>query len=157
VVGVGIVLIVVGLVLLVIEAHLPTAGVLGSAGAAGLVLGTVLAVLGAGISPPLLVPVAALTGIASLWLGLGAARRVRIARQARSRTGPEALIGRLGVVRSASGPTARVFVEGALWRARLSWPDSDSAGLSAGQPVVVERVDGLTLSVRRAEEFEVSQ
>jgi membrane-bound serine protease (ClpP class) len=157
VVGLGIALVVVGLLLLVIEAHLPTAGVLGSLGAAGLVVGVVLAALGTGASPLLLVPVAALTGIASLWLGLVAARRVRLARQARSRTGAEALIGRLGVVRSASGPTARVFVEGALWRARLSWPDSDSGGLSAGDPVVVERVDGLTLSVRRAEEFEVSQ
>jgi membrane-bound ClpP family serine protease len=157
VVGLGIALIIVGLSMLVFEAHLPTAGILGSAGAAGLVVGTVLAVLGAGVSPLLLVPIAALTAIASLWLGLGAARRVRIARRARSRTGAGALIGRVGVVRSTSGPTARVFVEGALWRARLSWPDPDSAGLSAGEPVVVERVDGLTLSVRRAEEFEVSQ
>ena len=86
-----------------------------------------------------------------LWLGLVAAR------QARSRTHPEALIGRLGVVRSTSGPIARVSVGGALWRARLSWPDSDFAGLSVAEPVVVERVDGVTLSVRRAEEFEVSK
>jgi membrane-bound serine protease (ClpP class) len=50
-----------------------------------------------------------------------------------------------------------VFVEGVLWRARLSWPDADTAVLSVGDHVVVERVDGLTLSVRKAEEFEVSQ
>jgi membrane protein implicated in regulation of membrane protease activity len=84
-----------------------------------------------------------------LWLGLGAAR------QARSR--PEALIGRLGVVRSTSGPIARVSVDGALWRARLSWPDSEFASLSVGEPVVVERVDRVTLSVRRAEEVELSE
>jgi membrane-bound serine protease (ClpP class) len=86
-----------------------------------------------------------------LWIGLAAAR------QTRSRTRPEALIGRLGVVRSTSGPIARVSVDGALWRARFSWPDSDFASLSVGEPVVVERVDGVTLSVRRPEEFELSQ
>ena len=44
-------LVVLGLALLVIEAHVPTAGLLGSAGAAVLVLGAALAVLGAGASP----------------------------------------------------------------------------------------------------------
>jgi len=44
-------------------------------------------------------------------------------------------------------------VDGALWRARPSWPDADEH-LAAGDAVVVERVSGLTLAVRRAEEWE---
>ena len=44
-------------------------------------------------------------------------------------------------------------MDGALWRARPSWPDSDDE-LKVGDPVVVERVSGLTLAVRKAEEWE---
>jgi membrane-bound serine protease (ClpP class) len=47
-----------------------------------------------------------------------------------------------------------VFVDGALWRARL-WAGDEPEEVAAGDPVVVERVDGLTLTVRRAEEWEV--
>jgi membrane protein implicated in regulation of membrane protease activity len=46
------------------------------------------------------------------------------------------------------------MVEGALWRAR-STPLEPDDELRVGDPVVVERVQGLTLSVRRAEEWEL--
>jgi membrane protein implicated in regulation of membrane protease activity len=46
-----------------------------------------------------------------------------------------------------------VLVDGALWRARRSWADDDEE-LGLGDPVVVERVSGLTLAVRKAEEWE---
>jgi N-methylhydantoinase B len=47
-----------------------------------------------------------------------------------------------------------VFVDGALWRARLTWP-GEHAELNAGDPVVVERVKGLTLCVRKADRWEL--
>ena len=59
----------------------------------------------------------------------------------------------MGVVRSWAGTSGQVFVDGALWRAQRSVPDED-ADLGAGDSVVVERVNGLTLGVRRAEEWE---
>jgi membrane-bound serine protease (ClpP class) len=59
------------------------------------------------------------------------------------------------VVRSWSEPAGQVFVDGARWRARREWAPSDEAGLREGDAVVVERVNGLTLSVRRAEEWEL--
>ena len=46
-----------------------------------------------------------------------------------------------------------MLVDGALWRARRSWAEDDEE-LEAGDPVVVERVSGLTLGVRKAEEWE---
>ena len=48
-------------------------------------------------------------------------------------------------------------VDGALWRARRSLgPDDDEAHeLHTGDPVVVEHLNGLTLSVRPAEEWEL--
>jgi membrane protein implicated in regulation of membrane protease activity len=46
-----------------------------------------------------------------------------------------------------------VFVDGALWGARLSLPDEKP--LDEGDYVVVERVNGLTLCVRKAENWEL--
>jgi membrane-bound serine protease (ClpP class) len=57
-------------------------------------------------------------------------------------------------VRAAPTPLGQVFLDGALWRARLWSPEEDSV-LERGDPIVVERVDGLTLTVRRAEDWEV--
>jgi membrane-bound serine protease (ClpP class) len=60
------------------------------------------------------------------------------------------------VVRRWSEPGGQVFINGALWRARQRWADSDdNESLREGDLVVVERVTGLTLSVRRAEEWEL--
>jgi membrane-bound serine protease (ClpP class) len=47
-----------------------------------------------------------------------------------------------------------VVVEGELWRARRSWADEEPPP-AEGEHVVIEQVHGLTLSVRRAEEWEV--
>ncbi len=47
-----------------------------------------------------------------------------------------------------------MFVDGALWRARM-WELEGEPPLTRGQPVVVEHVNGLTLTVRPAEEWEV--
>jgi membrane protein implicated in regulation of membrane protease activity len=60
------------------------------------------------------------------------------------------LVGRLGVARDKDC----VFVDGALWRARL-WELEGEQPLERGDPIVVERVNGLTLTVRPAEEWEV--
>jgi membrane-bound serine protease (ClpP class) len=71
--------------------------------------------------------------------------------QARHRqvlTGSEELIGAHGQVRTALDPIGHVFVKGALWRAR-----SDHEGLRVGDAVVVESVDGLTLTVAPAPEM----
>ena len=70
-------------------------------------------------------------------------------------SGSETLSGRTGVVRSWNGEGGQVFVDGALWRARLS-PIEDGERLDAGDAIVVERVTGLTLAVRKAEEWEES-
>jgi membrane-bound serine protease (ClpP class) len=100
-------------------------------------------------------PVATGAGaVAGLWLSI-ATRKALATQSRRSRAGGEALSGRLGVVRNWSEDGGQVLVEGALWRARNSWAD-DADLLGEGDAVVVERVNGLTLAVRRAEEWEVS-
>lgn len=145
-------LLLVGATLMVVEAHVP-AGVIGGIGAVALVGGAALAIAGAGAGLAIvLAGVVAAAAVAGLWLAI-ATRKALATRRLRASSGREALSGRLGVVRSWNGGDGQVFVEGALWRARRSWAD-DEGELGAGDAVVVERVSGLTLAVRRAEEWE---
>ena len=164
----GLVSIVCGVALLVAEAHLP-AGVLGVAGAAALALGAGLAVAGAGGGLALvLAGIAAGALVALAWGGV-VARSALVTRRRRVVSGREGLSGRLGVVRTWSRDgRGQVLVDGALWQARASAldladpldpADPDAAvatarRLRSGDRVVVERVRGLTLTVRRAEEWE---
>jgi membrane-bound serine protease (ClpP class) len=148
---VGVALVLLGAALLVAEAHLP-AGVLGATGGLSLTAGAVLAIAGIGGGMVAIVPVALGAGtIAGLWLWV-AARKSLESQARRPRSGSEALSGRPGVVRQWAGTDGQVLVDGALWRARHSWPEDDA--LTSGDQVVVERVSGLTLAVRKAEEWE---
>jgi membrane-bound ClpP family serine protease len=150
----GIALVLSGAGLLVAEAHLPTYGLLGLAGVVALVAGGAIAVDGSGGGVALVLTVAVVLAlIAGLALVTAVRGVARVARR-RARTGPEALVGHVGIVRNELEPVGQVFVDGALWRARPCF-DDEADDLHAGDPVVVERVKGLTLSVRRAEEWEL--
>ena len=149
---IGVVLAVIGVGLLVAEAHVP-GGVLGVTGGIVLATGAALALAGAGGAVGVIVGVVlGVLAASGLWLAI-ATRKALATRQLRSPSGRDALSGRCGVVRSWQNGDGQVFVDGALWRARPSWPDSDDR-LTAGDRVVVEGVSGLTLAVRRAEEWE---
>jgi membrane-bound ClpP family serine protease len=151
-VEIGVALVLVGVALLVAEAHVPS-GALGAAGGIALAVGAALAIAGAGAGAAIVVAaVLAALAVAGAWLAI-AARKSLSARRLRAASGREALSGRTGIVRSWNGEGGQVFVDGALWRARRSWAD-DHDELRAGDAVVVERVSGLTLGVRRAEEWE---
>jgi membrane-bound serine protease (ClpP class) len=153
-VGLGIGLLVLAVVLFVVEAHVPTHGVLGTAAVGGMVAGAVVLVVagGGGLGAALAVGlVLAVAGLAVLALAL---RRIVAARRLRAWSGPEAVAGHVGVVRSAGDDEIRVFVDGALWRARPSALLEGPHALHAGDRVVVEGRHGLTLDVRPAEEWE---
>jgi membrane-bound ClpP family serine protease len=151
----GIVLLVLGAVLLVAEAHLPSFGALGVAGVAALVTGAALAVDAAGGGLALILAVAVAIGVGAGALLFYAVRASLPVARGRARTGAEALVGHIGVVRTPPAPLGQILVDGALWRARPCWEEEDSPALQPGDHVVVERVNGLTLSVRRAEEWEL--
>jgi membrane-bound ClpP family serine protease len=151
----GAALVALGVVLFIVEAHVPTAGVLGAGAVAAIVAGAVVMVAGAGAGAAVIAGVALTAAAATMTLFLLAGRRILAARRARAHVGPEALVGHIGVVRSAHGEVARVFVDGALWRARPLWFEGESERLREGDQVVVERVKGLTLGVRKADEWEV--
>ena len=144
----GLLLVLVGASLVVAEAHLPSHGALGSAAVASLALGVVLGLSGEGTS--IVVALAAGLGI-----GLAGAlcvyilvRKALATRRLGARNG---LVGRIGTVK----PSGQVFVDGGLWRARV-WDLQEEPALEPGDAVVVEHVNGLTLTVRHAEEWEVA-
>jgi membrane-bound ClpP family serine protease len=150
----GIVLLLTGAGLMVAEAHLPTSGVLGLLGLVSLVAGGAIAVDASGGGVALVVVVTlVLAVIAGLTLG-AMVRGARSVSRRTARTGVEGLVGHVGVVRQELGPVGQVFVDGALWNARPCAYEEPGV-LREGDAVVVEQVKGLTLSVRRAEEWEL--
>jgi membrane-bound serine protease (ClpP class) len=138
----GLLLILFGLGLLVLELKVASFGILGVGGAAALLIGSVMmtrAVPGVTVSLALVVPVA--LGLAAILLFLGRLA-LRVHRQP-AMTGVEGLIGEHGRVRTPVGPElpGQVDVHGEIWRASSREP------LVPGQPIRVVAVNGLTLIV----------
>ncbi|MDP9227991.1 MAG: serine protease [Actinomycetota bacterium] len=150
----GIVLLLVGAALAVAEAHVPTHGSASVAAiGAGLVL--VLVVAGAGVRLVLALAVglaAGAVGEGSLWIVL---RKALTARGMAVRRAAEGLVGRVDEVRAVPAPLGKVFLDGAIWRARM-WAGDEEGEVRRRDPIVVDRVDGLALTVRYAEEWEVA-
>ena len=137
-----------GVALLVAELLLPTGGVLAVLGVVGLVAGGVIALTAesdataADWAGPALVTLGILSGITFYFV----TRKVLEAhRDQPVRAGHEELIGAPAEVRTSLDPEGQVWLEGALWRARLV----DSEGpVRPGDRVTVEAIEGLTLLVR---------
>jgi membrane-bound serine protease (ClpP class) len=137
----GIVLVLLGVALLIVDLHAMTHGALTIAGLVALGFG--LALLYQNEPAPYQVNTWLIVGVGSaigaLWafaIGKGfAARRQPVA------VGPETIVGRRAEVR---GP-GLVFVDGELWQARAD----DDTELVPGEQVEVEAVHGLQLTVRR--------
>jgi membrane protein implicated in regulation of membrane protease activity len=147
-------LLVSGGALLVAELALPAHGVLATTGIVALIAGILLALFDAigCIAVALVLTAPVIAGLGAL--ALLALRLVLAAGGKRARCGSEGLVGHVGVVRRPLDPLGHVAIDGELWRARPSW-DCEGTAPAEGEPVVVDRVDGLTLSVRRAEVWEV--
>src|SRR2546421_8292143 len=121
----GVSLLVVGALVILLEAHVPSMGLLGGPGVLLLVLGSVLALVGLGGGVAVTLLTALLLGAVGGATVLVSVRKGMQVRRRRIRTGGEGLIGHLGVVRSWESSGGKVQVDGALWQARLSWPDDE--------------------------------
>ena len=123
------------------EAKFASHGVLTIGGIALLTLGGLLLV----DSPIPEMRVHLLTALAvSIPLGLITAFLMSIALKARRNkmvSGAQGLIGETGIAQTALSPRGKIFVHGELWDA------VSPSDMSAGQSVVVRRVDGLLLQV----------
>ena len=135
----GLMLILLGAVLLVIDAHVVTHGALTLSGLVAIAVGLITLFHKAPApyhtSVPLVVTVTALVG--GFW-AFAIAKAVAVRRRPVS-VGPHQIVGMEGVVRG----DGQVFVRGELWRA------SSPELLAPGEHVRVAGLDGLTLDVRR--------
>ena len=135
----GLILILLGAALLVIDAFVPTHGALTLSGLVAVAIGLITLFHKAPApyhtSVPLVVAVTAVLG--GLW-AFAIAKAVAV-RRSPVTVGPQQIVGMEGVVRG----DGQVFVHGELWRAR-----SDDR-LHPGEHVRVASLDGLTLDVHR--------
>jgi membrane-bound serine protease (ClpP class) len=152
----GVSLLVIGAIVVLVEAHVPTLGMLGGPGVVAMAAGAILAVSGLGgglalgiVAALAVVAVGASVVTVSVRKGLSVRRR-------RVSGGAEGMVGHIGVVQSWREPMGKVLVDGALWHARHGWGDDDHGELHEGDRVVVEQLNGLTLRVRAAEEWELA-
>jgi membrane-bound serine protease (ClpP class) len=140
----GLLLLLAGAGLMLAEIHVGH----GALGAVGVVLFAAGAFLlfdngpeGSHVSLPLVVGIALLLGTGFIFL----ISRTRAVRREPVATGVATLIGRRAEVRQALDPEGLVFVHGELWSAV-----SDGDPIAAGEGVVIERLEGLTLHVHPA-------
>ena len=146
---------VLGAGLLLAAVHLRRHGLLAMLGVGVLSAGIALAVVESVAALVLAVLVGASFAAVASGLVMVAGRKAWIASRRRVDCGAEGLVGHVGVVRRSLDPLGQVAVDGELWRARRSWAEADEPPPGEGDAVVIDRVDGLTLSVRRAEVWEV--
>ncbi|MDA0169351.1 hypothetical protein OJ998_09665 [Solirubrobacter taibaiensis] len=144
----GLSLVLAGAALAAAEAHVPSHGLLGSGAVVALATGVALLLSSAGSATLVAVIAGLAVGLAGALILALIVRKALATRRLRV---SNSLIGRVGVARGEDA----VFVDGALWRAR-SWGLEGDPPLERGLPIVVENVNGLTLTVRPAEEWEVA-
>ena len=139
----GLALIALAFALFVLDIKVQSHGILILGGLLAFVLGGALLFNTAYGSVPwvVLLGTAGLSALVFMFL-VGAGWRARFRPVAMGR---ETLIGQVAPVRARLQPAGQVFVNGSLWRAVAL----DGQPVEPGQPVRIERIDGLTLYVRR--------
>ncbi len=137
----GLGLIILGMILLVAEAFLPSFGILGFGGVIAFVIGSIMLidteVPGFGVSPYFMGAVALLAGGATLLI---ATKMYRLRHQP-VRTGSDEMVGSPGKVLDWSGDRGEIRVQGEIWQARAQAP------LEPGRAVRVTAMEGMTLVV----------
>jgi membrane-bound ClpP family serine protease len=144
----GVALIGVAMLLFALEPFLTSHGILAIGGAVAFVFGSALLINAPDAPYMQIAPVAigAVTAtLASFFFVL--VGFILRARRRQAITGREGLIGATGIVRRDIEPHRQgmVLVQGELWRATAT-----AGRLTQGEQIIVERVDGLVLVVRRA-------
>ena len=144
----GLALIGFGLLLFGLEPFLTAHGILAAGGATAFVAGSML-LINAPDQPFLQISGFAIAAVTVVLVGFFLVLVTAVLRSRRRRvvTGREAMIGAVGIVRRdlEAGRPGLVLVQGELWQAIA--PDGR---VGVGERVVVQRLDGLVLSVRRA-------
>lgn len=137
----GLLLLILGIVFFILEATVTSYGLLAIGGVVSMILGSLMLIKSDAeffqISWAVIVPVVITTAAVSLFIvGMG----VRAMRRA-PQTGPEAMVGSVGVAKTALHPEGKLAIHGELWDAVSDIP------MEPGTAATVLRVEGLTLYV----------
>jgi membrane-bound serine protease (ClpP class) len=141
----GAALVLIGIALMIAEAHIGAFGALGVGGIAAFVIGALMMFPARTAGFALSGAVVAGAAVASVALLMVALAVVLRSRKRPVVTGSEALIGAEGEALSWDGGEGRVRVKGEIWLARAKAP------LAAGTPIKVVKRDGLILLVEAAQ------
>jgi membrane-bound serine protease (ClpP class) len=142
----GLLLILFGLVLLIAEIKVVSHGVLAIGGVVAMLLGSLMLydvpeTGGIRLSWLVIIPTVGTTAglvFFAVTMGVRALYRPSV-------TGSSAMVGRIGVTRTALGPEGQVLIDGELWRAV-----SPDGRIEVGETVQVTAIDGLTVKVTRS-------
>ena len=141
----GVLLIIFAMVLFAVDLKVQSHGILTVGGVVSLILGSLILLGGDGqtvrVSRTVIGTVVVTTVLFFVFV-LGAAYR---AQRRKPTTGAEGLVGEHGVAITDLAPSGQVFVHGEYWAA-----DADGR-VEKGAGVIVDRVDGMRLRVRRLE------
>jgi membrane-bound serine protease (ClpP class) len=144
----GLAFVLTAFVLFILEVKAPTHGALTVAGAASFIVGA-LVLFNSPETPSfqrVSVPLVVGTGIATAAFFMTIVAFAIRGQMRPVETGAEAIIGRLGEVRSALSPAGMVQVAGELWSAEV---EQEGESLQVGTKIEVVGVDGLKLIVRK--------
>ncbi|MDH4125537.1 MAG: nodulation protein NfeD [Gammaproteobacteria bacterium] len=144
----GLALIVVGIALIAAEAFVPSFGALGFGGIAAFIFGAIMmfdsGIPGYGVSISFVVGFAVIAGLMLLWM---LSYLIKLRRRG-AVTGKESMLGSTCIAMESFAGEGRVWLEGAPWAA------VSKTRIEKDQPVVVRAIDGLTLEVEPANEYQ---
>ena len=139
----GLLLIIVGIILFILEIKITSFGLLTIGGLISMFIGSMMLFESPlpffKLSLAVILPSVIITAVffsLTVWLALKAYKR-------KPATGAEGLIGLEGTARTAIDKEGMVFVHGELWRA---WSDGP---VQPGEKIIVEKMEGLKLKVRQ--------
>lgn len=138
----GVLLVLFGLVLLLLEVTVTSYGLLAIGGVISMILGGLL-LMNEGfpyyqVSWTVMLPMIALAiGFTFLVVKFGIT-----ALRSPATTGSEGMVGQIGLTKTNLTPRGKIFIHGEIWDAISSEP------IEAGQQIEVTRIDGLTLHVK---------
>ena len=141
----GLLLILLGGILFVVELNTPTFGLLSTGGVVAILLGSLMLMdsddPAMQISRSVLYP----TLVTSVLVALGTLYLATKSSRLKPSSGMEGMIGATGVARDNLNPEGNVYVHGEIWNAVCD------GTIAAGETVRVVKVDGLKLTVTRVD------
>ena len=145
----GLILIIFGIVLLILEIYTPTFGVLSAGGVTSLILGSFM--LSKSTAPFLRISLGLIISMSiatAAFFVFALSKGIRI-QWKRPLTGREGLIGKVGIAKTDLGPEGTIFIRGERWQA-----STQGEKIEEGEEVEVLEIKGLNLIVKKYERKE---